>query len=119
MAGYNLTRIGPACRVTFSTDRSGKRIDWEHSKRLAQGTIVALSPCRDNFHLECHIAVVAARPFLDGLDQNPPTVDLLWGDFELVNLDPSEKYYMLEARDGYFEASRHMLVAIQKLMTEK
>lgn len=26
---------------------------------------------------------------------------------------------MVEARQGYFEASRHMLVAMQKLMTEK
>jgi len=26
---------------------------------------------------------------------------------------------MIEAREGYFEASRHMLVAMQKLMTEK
>jgi hypothetical protein len=26
---------------------------------------------------------------------------------------------MVEAREGYFEASRHMLVAMQKLMTEK
>jgi hypothetical protein len=26
---------------------------------------------------------------------------------------------MIEARSGYFEASRHMLEALQKLMTEK
>jgi hypothetical protein len=26
---------------------------------------------------------------------------------------------MIEARTGYFEASRHMLVAIQKLMNER
>ena len=33
--------------------------------------------------------------------------------------DPVEKYIMVESRLGYFEANRHMLVAIQKLMTER
>jgi hypothetical protein len=33
--------------------------------------------------------------------------------------DRTLEYVMVEAREGYFEASRHMLVAMQKLMTEK
>ncbi len=34
-----------------------------------------------------------------------------------VNKPP--EYVMIEARQGYFEASRHVLVALQKLMTER
>ncbi len=29
------------------------------------------------------------------------------------------EYVLIEARQGYFEASRHMLVSMQKLMTER
>ncbi|CZT50736.1 uncharacterized protein RSE6_11778 [Rhynchosporium secalis] len=34
-------------------------------------------------------------------------------------IDPVEKYVMVESRSGYFEASRHTMVAMQKLMTEQ
>lgn len=37
----------------------------------------------------------------------------------LYKLTLQKEYVMLEARDGYFEASRHMLTAMQKLATEK
>lgn len=80
---------------------------------------MALSPHRDAFTSICKIGVIASRPYEGGLDQNPPQVDLFWGDSDDAAFDPSEKYIMIEARQGYFEASRHMLVALQKLMTEK
>jgi helicase required for RNAi-mediated heterochromatin assembly 1 len=70
-----------------------------------------------------------------GVDQNPPQVDIFWGNYKEAVFDPDERkktplptekradvsgeYIMVEARTGYFEASRHMLVAIQKLMNER
>jgi helicase required for RNAi-mediated heterochromatin assembly 1 len=109
---------GPAPRIEFSYARAGKRIRWKHSKRLQQGTIVALSPVPDNFRTICKVAIVAARP-LQGVEQNPPQVDLFWGDPTEADFDPTLEYVMIEAKTGYFEASRHMLVAMQKLMTER
>ncbi|PBP15776.1 hypothetical protein BUE80_DR013525 [Diplocarpon rosae] len=118
--GLQLSRTGVASRVEFSTERAGpKRIRWEQSKRLVQGTLVALTPAQDMFKDVCKIATVAARPIDGGLDQSPPQIDLFWGDIDDIVLDPVEKYVMVEARGGYFEASRHMLVAMQKLMTER
>ena len=83
------------------------------------GTVVALTPHTDNFMSVCHIAVVADRPILGGLDQNPPTVDLFWADNNNFALDPITPYVMIEARAGYFEATRHVLMALQKLRTER
>ncbi|RKF60267.1 Helicase required for RNAi-mediated heterochromatin assembly 1 [Erysiphe neolycopersici] len=119
ITGWFLTRQGPACRVEFCVDRSEKRVRWEQSRRLLQGSIVALSNFNNLFKTDCRIAVVAGRSIEGGLDQSPPTIDLFFGDNEKIELDPHEKYVMLEAREGYFEASRHMLIAMQKLVTEK
>jgi len=88
--GLKLSPIGAAFRVEFSHERSGKQIRWEQSKRLLQGSIVALSPEGDNFRKICKIAVIAARPIIGGLDQNPPTVDLFWGDSDEAVFDPAE-----------------------------
>ncbi|KAG4433671.1 hypothetical protein IFR05_010839 [Cadophora sp. M221] len=117
--GLQLSRIGVASRVEFSCHRAGKRIRWDQSKRLVQGTIVALTPTKDMFKTICKIATVAARPIEGGLDQDPPTVDLFWGDVRDMAFDPVEKYVMVESSQGYFEASRHTMVAMQKLMTER
>lgn len=62
--------------------------------------------------------MVAARP-MSGVEQNPPQVDLFWTRIEDAEFDPSEEFVMIEARSGYFEATRHMLVAMQKLMSER
>ncbi|KAH8816936.1 P-loop containing nucleoside triphosphate hydrolase protein [Xylogone sp. PMI_703] len=117
--GLKLSSVGAAFRVEFSFERAGKRIRWEQSKRLRTGTLVALSPSRDMFRTICKIAVVASRPISGGLDQNPPKIDLFWGDDGDADIDPDESYMMVESKLGYFEAYRHMLVAMQKLMTEK
>jgi helicase required for RNAi-mediated heterochromatin assembly 1 len=69
------------------------------------------------FKTICTVAVVAARP-LQGVEQNPPQVDLFWANVSEAQFDPLEKYVMIEARSGYFEANRHMLVAMQKVVTE-
>ena len=111
-------KAGIAFRIEFSTEKSEKKIRWQQSKRLVAGTIVALSPHSDAFASICKICIVADRP-IEGLEQNPPQIDLFWGDIDDAAFDPLDKYIMVEARSGYFEASRHMLVALQKLMTEK
>lgn len=42
------------------------------------------------FRSICKIVVVAARPLNGGLDQNPPLVDLFWGDDNDAEIDPDE-----------------------------
>ncbi|KAG9242476.1 P-loop containing nucleoside triphosphate hydrolase protein [Calycina marina] len=116
--GLILATIGVAFRVTFSTERSGKKIRWQQSKRLQQGTLVAISTERDMFSTVCKCAIVAARPYEGGLDQDPPTVDLFWAVEDEAVLDPSESYIMLEARSGYYEAYRHVLKGIQDVAME-
>ncbi|TQS35353.1 hypothetical protein Golomagni_04228 [Golovinomyces magnicellulatus] len=124
LTGWMFTKKGPVSRVEFCVDRSETRVRWDQSKRLSQGTIVALSSSQKLFNNDCRVAVVAGRPLEGGLDQNPPTIDLFLGDGDQVWLDPHEthfckEYVMIEAREGYFEASRYMLIAMQKLMIER
>lgn len=88
--GLLLARIGVAFRIEFSHRHFPKKILWNQSKRLVPGTMVALSPQNDNFQTICKIAVVAARPVEGGLDQNPPLIDLFWGDTEDAVFDPVE-----------------------------
>jgi helicase required for RNAi-mediated heterochromatin assembly 1 len=53
--------------------------------------MVALSPMDDGFRSICKTAIVAARPYLGGLDQNPPQVDLFWGNIDEAVLDLAER----------------------------
>ncbi|KAI9837632.1 MAG: hypothetical protein M1837_002940 [Sclerophora amabilis] len=117
ITGFTFCRQGPAARVCFSIARAGKRIRWEQSTRLRAGSVVALSPSHDNFRQHCTVAVIAARP-LEGLQQNPPTVDLLFATTEEIEIDPLEKWIMVEARSVFFEANRHTLLALQRMMSE-
>jgi helicase required for RNAi-mediated heterochromatin assembly 1 len=89
--GLKLSPFGAAFKVSFSTERAGKQIRWEQSKRLLQGSMVALSPASDMFEKVCKIAIVAGRPIFEGLDQNPPVIDLFWGDPSDVAFDPVER----------------------------
>jgi helicase required for RNAi-mediated heterochromatin assembly 1 len=109
---------GLAFRVEFLVDKSSKRVNWSQSKRLTPGTIVALSPEKDGFKTVCKVAVVAARP-LENLLQNPPSIELFFAENDDIEIDPMQKLIMIEARSGFFEAKRYMLLAIQKLMTER
>lgn len=90
ITGWFLTRQGPACRVEFCVDRSEKRVRWEQSRRLLQGSIVALSNSNDLFKTDCKVAIVAGRAIEGGLDQSPPTIDLFFGDSEKIEIDPHE-----------------------------
>ncbi|KAL8898231.1 MAG: hypothetical protein Q9192_002187 [Flavoplaca navasiana] len=75
IVGLTFAQQGVAAKVTFSLRRTGKKIIWEQSKRLIQGTLVALTPADDMFQTICKVAVVAARP-LSGVQSNPPAIDV-------------------------------------------
>lgn len=47
--------------MCFSTFRAGVKIDWQTSKRLKAGSLLALSPASDKFRKQITIAVVGAR----------------------------------------------------------
>lgn len=47
--------------MCFSTFRAGVKIDWQTSKRLKAGSLLALSPTSDKFQKHLTIAVVGAR----------------------------------------------------------
>ena len=89
---------------------------WEQSKRLITGTLVALSPFSDAFQTTCILATVLARP-LSALQQKPPEIDLLFPHYH-QEIDPMQKWIMVECRASFFEASRYTLMALQHMMRE-
>jgi helicase required for RNAi-mediated heterochromatin assembly 1 len=111
--GYLMTRLGPMCRIQFSTQRAGKKVRWTQTRRLNTGALVALSTTEDNFKTICMPAVIADCPIHDGLDQNPPTIQIFWADTNDAILDPNVELVMLQSRLGYFEAVRHCMVGLQ------
>ncbi|KAH7136689.1 P-loop containing nucleoside triphosphate hydrolase protein [Dactylonectria estremocensis] len=115
-------RSGPACRISFSTERSTSKVIWSQSKRLVAGTLVALSPRSDAFKTKCFVAIVAARYLNGGLEPDPqagegentpPRIEIFWGNHEDAILDPSIELMMIEATGGYYEPIRHALVGLQ------
>ena len=103
--------------MTFSLARVGKQVLWEQSKRLITGSLVVLTPAGDMFRTKAIVATVAARP-LDGLNQNPPEIDLFFSRPDELELDPALEWVMIEERTGFYEADRHTMLALQKMATE-
>lgn len=116
VVGLTFTYKGVAARIQFST-RSMKRIVWSANKRLIAGTLVAMSPATDNFKTICLLATVAARP-LRNLDTPTPEIDIFFADTNSHEVDAQNEYVMVEAYQGYFEAYRHTLRALQKQSKE-
>lgn len=79
--------------------------------------MVALTPAKDMFKSICRVAVVAARP-LEGLQQNPPEIDIFFATPMELEMDPQQEWVMVESKNGYFEAYRHTLRSLQKMATE-
>jgi len=77
-----LSRLGVGFRVAFSPQM---QIKWKQSKRLLQGTMVALS--KDLFKTDCKIAIVVGRG-LKSLAENPPSIELLWANTDDAVIDP-------------------------------
>ncbi|KAH6651518.1 P-loop containing nucleoside triphosphate hydrolase protein, partial [Truncatella angustata] len=111
--GYLMTRLGPVCRIQFSSQRAGKKIRWTTSPRLTHGSVVAISTAADNFQTICKVATIADRRFKDGLDQQPSLIDIFWANIQDAVIDPSQELVMIESRHGFFEAVRYTLVGLQ------
>lgn len=108
-----MAKLGPICRVGFSTENALHRIKWQQSRRLTPGALVAISTAADKFRKLCMVATIAQRPYKDGLDQKPPLVDIIWANPNEAIVDPELELIMVESRSGYFEAVRHTLVGLQ------
>ncbi|KAF6225742.1 hypothetical protein HO133_009744 [Letharia lupina] len=106
--GLTFANAGIAARVTFSLRRIGKKVNWEQSKRLLTGAVLALTPAKDMFASVCRVAIVAARP-LAGLEQNPPELDIFFGGPDEFEIDPQQEWVMVESRNGFYEGSRFPL----------
>jgi helicase required for RNAi-mediated heterochromatin assembly 1 len=104
---------GVCVKVSFSLNRAGKHVRWQQSKRLIPGTLVCIS--QDEFQT-FKVATVAARP-LSGLAMNPPEVDLVF-QADQLEIDVTKPFLMVEARQGYFEAFRWILKAMQRMTEE-
>jgi helicase required for RNAi-mediated heterochromatin assembly 1 len=117
ITGHTYSKRGLGIKVVFSLSRVGKNIKWNQSKRLITGSIVALSPRDDMFRTKCIVAVVAARPLIQ-LEQNPPCIDLFFARPDDLEVDTNIEYVMVEERSGFFEAQRHTMTALQKMMRE-
>ena len=63
------------------------------------------------------VATIAARP-LAGLLCQPPELDIYFSRPDNIQIDPQEEWLMIEAKQGYYEAYRHTLLALQKLKHE-
>ncbi|ORY67508.1 P-loop containing nucleoside triphosphate hydrolase protein, partial [Pseudomassariella vexata] len=111
--GYSMTRLGPLCRIEFSTERAGKKIRWTHTRRLTPGTLVVISTAKDSFKKICKPAIIADRMIKGGLDRNPSVIQIQWARCEDAVMDPTEELIMLEARLGFYEAVRHCMVGLQ------
>lgn len=69
------------------------------------------------FKTKAIVATVAGRS-LEGLRLNPPEIDLFIARAAEYEIDPAEEFVMIEGRGGLYEAYRHTLLALQKMMRE-
>lgn len=113
-----VTRSALAIRARFSTRRSITPVDWGSSIRLRPGKLVALLQITDDFVTNCMVGTVASRlPEL--VQKNPPEVDIYLGSLKDFIPDPQQGWIMVEARQGYFEETKHTMIALQKLYSER
>lgn len=78
---------------------------------------MVLTPANDMFKSKAVVATVAARP-LAALNQDPPEIDLFIARAEELEVDPATEWVMVEDRGGLYEAHRHTMLALQKMMRE-
>lgn len=78
---------------------------------------MVLTPASDMFKHKAIVATVAARP-LSALEQDPPELDLFIARPEDLEIDPAVEWVMVEDRRGLYEAHRHTMLALQKMMRE-
>ena len=61
--------------------------------------------------------MVASRK-IDRLKENPPKIDLFFARPEEIEIDPNQEWLMVEERTGFYEAQRHTMTALHKMMKE-
>lgn len=76
--------------------------------------MLALTPASDQFRSICRVAIVAARP-LTGLLQNPPAIDIFFGQADEIEIDPQEEWLMVESRTGQCSFQTLISIALSKL----
>lgn len=106
---------GPVTRMSFSTNRAQRRIVWETSSRLKNGSLLAVSPVSDMFKTQVFPATVAARP-LSLLNGKVPEVDLYF-PYNVV-FDPAVEYMIIEESSSYFESTRDNMMVLQRMTIE-
>ena len=77
-----------------------------------------MTTAKDNFKSICKFVTVAGRATV-GLQMNPPEIEILFADPSEIEIDPQQEWLLVEARMGYFEAYRHTLVALQRMVSER
>ena len=115
-----IAREGLALKIEFSATSIGKTVKWAKSKRLRSGGLIALTPASDGFKTICIPAIVASR-LLENLEVEPPLKPSIWiyvGDINQLQIDPQQQWLMIECTQGYWEAYRHTLKALQKVRLE-
>ena len=87
-----------------------QRTNWEHSRRLIFGSLLCLS--NDNFSEGSIIFATVVKREAKQLKEGRLIVKFE-GDVSGFQIDPSIEYMMVEST-AYFEAYRHVLLALQK-----
>ncbi|KAI7881845.1 P-loop containing nucleoside triphosphate hydrolase protein [Lichtheimia hyalospora FSU 10163] len=113
-------------RIAFRLPYTENKVAWESSKRLIEGSLVMLS--KDNFEKDIKIATVVARGDVPmrGSNRFEYMIDIMLerdsNDMPMGFGDPlgvdQDKYTMIEATEGYFEAYRHILSVMQNMPPE-
>jgi hypothetical protein len=103
--GITFCARGLGVRMCFSTFRAGVKIDWNTSKRLKTGSIIALSPTSDKFQKDITIAIVGARP-MELLNESEST-ECSTTDPVLTKRRPSQdRCFLPTSRGNHFRSGR-------------
>ena len=99
---------GMGFEISFDTSRF-QRTNWEHSRRLIFGSLLCLS--NQDFREGSIIFATVVKRDAKQLDEGRLIVKFE-GNTSGFHIDPNDKYTMVEST-AYFEAYRHVLLALQ------
>ena len=96
-------------KLDFSHMR--RRCNWAHSKRLLHGSLLCLSPEKDNFNEEIYFATVVNRE-LKMIEKGELEV-MFQDNAKILSFSCTDTRFTLVESCAYFEASRHILHSLQ------
>ena len=99
---------GMGFEISFDTTHF-QRTNWEHSRRLIFGSLLCLS--NQNFRKESIVFATVVKRDAKQLEEGRLIVKFE-GNVSGFHIDPNEEYTMVEST-AYFEAYRHVLLALQ------